>query len=114
TSAEAVSRSSASSRSRVRRAISVSWPVAAERRLSSGIAPFRVAALRRPALPVFAPAFERRFIDLPLPQDRHRSGWNWRPGSALIAVQQTQLPDVRFGSICEILAVSISLPLYPQ
>ena len=71
TSAEARCCSSASSRSRVRRAISISWEVAEERCFDVAFGK-KVAGLRRLALLAFPTAFERRFMALPSP---HYEGW---------------------------------------
>src|SRR4029077_3794331 len=84
TSPVAVCRSSASvscfrasSRSRVRRAVSVSWSVVAERgpgTVLGGTERFCVAALRRCALIGLPPALERRRIAPSTLRTRHRSG----------------------------------------
>src|SRR5215472_1184902 len=90
TSADDFSRSIASSRSRVRRAISFSELVVAvdrsPRTVSGEMDRFGVVALRRPALPALPTAFERRFMALPSPQDEHGSGSGRRTGSGLTAV----------------------------
>jgi hypothetical protein len=65
TSEVAVSRSSASSRSRVRRASSVSWPTD-----SGALRRFGVTALWRRDLVRSPPALERRLIAFPKAQDR--------------------------------------------
>src|SRR6516165_3785246 len=88
TSAVAFSRSSASSRSRKARAVSVFWLVTLERRTAvdfGRLARFGAAALRRPALPVLPPAFERRFIALPPPRQTIVAGQAGAPEVAFAA-----------------------------
>jgi hypothetical protein len=64
TSDVAVSRPNASSRSRVRRAISVSWLIVLLATAFADLGRFGVA-LWRPALPDLPPILARRFIALP-------------------------------------------------
>ena len=77
TSAVAFSRSSASSRSRVRRAASLSWLAVEEarRRTAFGALPrFNVAALRRRVLTDLQLVLERRLMRAPWLRTWHRSG----------------------------------------
>src|SRR5262249_38633097 len=112
----ACSRSSASSRSRVRRAITVSRSVAAERCFGAafgGLVRFGFVALRRSSFAVLPPAFERLFMPCP------------RPGLAIVAGQTSAL-EVGFGSATQLAAecrhwvdsghsaLIAECPVYPQ
>src|SRR6516164_4933488 len=69
----AVCLAKASSRSRLSRAISVSWPTAEEPRTPFGVTPLlRTAALRRCGFARSPPALERRRIATPRLRTRHR------------------------------------------
>jgi hypothetical protein len=88
--------SNASSRSRVRRASSVSWPTD-----SGALRRFGVTALWRCDLAGLPPALERRLIAFPKAQDKalqavRLAHWKWQ-GCRFERVTQS-LANVRFGS----------------